>query len=479
MLTESLLLGCAAGVVGIGLAWIFIRALLTLNPGNIPHMETATLDLRALLFAVFVSLATSVIFGILPALSSTRINVAAFLASAGTRGLVADRRRLRRGLVIVQVALVVVLLTGAGLFLRSYLKVLSIQTGFSSSTLTIGVPMSASADTVEKRRAFYTALLERISAQPGIESAGLVSELPLTDSESFITIWVDGYPNQKNQMVEARDASSGYFTAMQTPLLKGRNFTPDEDSAARHSVIIVNQTFTNTYFKGKDPIGQRLRTSTDEPWSTIIGVVQDIRYESLETAAVPQVYVPFLSSYPPPGGGALAVRSSLPQAASIAALRATVRSIDPNLAISHVRVMSDLTSHATAPRRFQTTLLTIFSTIALFLAVIGIYGLLAYTVRQRTGEIGLRMALGSTRMGVVRLILSEGLSLLIVGLCIGSIGAVAFARTLRSFLYEVPAMDPVTLLLVPAVLAVATLAACVAPSARAAATDPMEALRHE
>jgi ABC-type antimicrobial peptide transport system permease subunit len=156
-----------------------------------------------------------------------------------------------------------------------------------------------------------------------------------------------------------------------------------------------------------------------------------------------------------------------------------VRSIDPNLAISHIRVMSDLTSHATAPRRFQTTLLTIFSTIALFLAVIGIYGLLAYTVRQRTGEIGLRMALGSTRTGVVRLILSEGLSLLIVGLCIGSIGAVAFARTLRSFLYEVPAMDPVTLLLVPAVLAVATLAACVAPSARAAATDPMEALRHE
>jgi len=479
MLTESLLLGSAAGVVGVGLAWLFIRALLRLNPGNIPHMETATLDLRALVFAVLVSLGTSLLFGIVPAFSATRINVAAFLASAGTRGLVADRRSLRRSLVIVQIALVVVLLTGAGLFLRSYLKVLSIQTGFSSSTLTIGVPMSAAADSVEKRRGFYTALLQTISTQPGIQSAGLVSELPLTDSESFVTIWVDGYPNQKNQLVEARDASSGYFTAMQTPVLRGRNFTPDEDSAAKHSVVIVNQTFANTYFAGKDPIGRRLRTSTDEPWSTIVGLVQDIRYESLETAAVPQVYVPFLSSFPPPGGAAVTVRSSLPQAASIAALRASVRSIDPNLAVSDVRVMSDLTSHATAPRRFQTTLLTVFSSTALFLAIIGIYGLLAYSVRQRTGEIGLRMALGSTRTGIVRLILREGLSLLIVGLCIGSVGAVIFARTLRSFLYEVPAMDPVTFLLVPAVLALATLAACIAPSARAATTDPMVALRHE
>jgi predicted permease len=266
MLTESLLLGCAAGVVGIGLAWLFIRALLRLNPGNIPHIETASLDLRALVFVVLVSLATSVVFGILPALSATRINVAEFLASAGTRGLIADRRRLRRGLVIAQVALVVVLLTGAGLFLRSYLKVLSIETGFSSSTLTISVPMSASADTVENRRAFYTALLERVSAQPGIESAGLVSELPLTDSESFITVLVDGYSNRKNQLVEARDASSGYITAMQTPLLRGRNFAPGEDSTARRRVVIVNQSFANTYFAAQDPLGGRLRTSTDEPW---------------------------------------------------------------------------------------------------------------------------------------------------------------------------------------------------------------------
>jgi putative ABC transport system permease protein len=155
--------------------------------------------------------------------------------------------------------------------------------------------MSASAgsggedESVAKRRAFYTALLERVSTLPGIETVGLASQLPLTDSESFVMLWVDGYPNRMNQIVEARDATSGYFAAMQTPLLRGRNFTPEEDTAATHHVVIVNQTFANTYFAGKDPIGQRLRTNTNEPWSTVIGLAQDIRNENIETAAIPQI----------------------------------------------------------------------------------------------------------------------------------------------------------------------------------------------
>ena len=334
MLTESLLLGSAAGIVGIGIAYLFIRALLRLNPGNIPHMESASLDLRALAFLVLVSLITSVVFGILPALSATRINLAEFLAGAGTRGLVADRRRTRRMLVTAQVALVVVLLVGAGLFLHSYLNVLSVETGFSPSTITVNVPIGPAYNTVEKRRAFYATLLERISTQHGIDSAGLVNSLPLTDSEAFSTLWVDGYPNHDHQIVEARDITSGYLTAMQTPLLKGRNFTADEDSPAKHSLVIVNQTFVNKFFPGKDPIGQRLRASTDVPWSTVIGVVRDIRNQSLETAAVPQIYIPFISSFPPPNGTDVAVRSSLPKAAIVSSIRAAVRSIDPGLAIS-------------------------------------------------------------------------------------------------------------------------------------------------
>jgi predicted permease len=479
MLTESLLLGGAAGIAGVGLAYVFIRALLRLDPGNIPHMESASLDLRALAFLVLISLITSIVFGILPSLSATRINLAEFLSSAGTRGLVADRRRLRCILVIVQVALVVVLLTGAGLFLHSYLNVLSVETGFSASTLAVNVAITPGYDSVQKRHAFYTTLLERVGAQHGIESAGMVNFLPLTDSESLTTLWVEGYPNQNRQLIEERAITSGYLTAMQTPLLKGRNFTVEEDLPGPHAVVIVNQAFADKFFAGKDAIGQHLRRNTADPWSTVIGVAQDIRNESLETAAVPQIYDPFLNGDHALNGAFVAMRSSLPQAATISAIRAAVRSIDPGLAISDIHVMSDLTSHAIAPRRFQTTLLTLFSTIALFLAVVGVYGLLAYSVRQRTGEIGLRMALGSTRSGIARLILREGLSLLITGLCLGMAAATAFARLLRSFLYEVPALDPITFALVPALLLIATLAACLIPSARAAATDPMVALRHE
>ncbi|QEE30734.1 ABC transporter permease [Terriglobus albidus] len=478
MLTESLLLASAAGIIGVGLALFFIRALIKLNPGNIPHMETTSLDLRTMVFLILISFVTSILFGTLPALSGTRINVADFLSSAGTR-LIVDRRRLRRGLVVAQVALVVVLLTGAGLFLRSYRKVLSVQAGFSPSTLTAGLPVSTSADTEDKRRAFYASVLEGVSSQPGLSAAGLVNYLPLSDSESITTLWVDGYPNQKNQWVESRDVSSGYFTAMQIPLLRGRYFTAEEDTSAPRFVVIINQTFANTYLAGKDPIGHRLRTNSDDPWATIVGVVQDIRNESIETAAVPQIYTPFFSSFAPPIGVTVAVRSSLPQSATIAALRSAVRSIDPNLPLSHIRLMSELTAHATAPRRFQTTLLSVFSGIALFLAIVGVYGLLAYTVRQRTGEIGLRMALGSSRAHIARLILNEGLSLLLAGLGIGIVGGIAFAHLLRSFLYQVPALDPLTFVLVPVLLLIATLVACLVPSIRAAAIDPMVALRHE
>ncbi|MBS1799874.1 MAG: ABC transporter permease [Acidobacteria bacterium] len=479
MLTESLMLGSAAAIFGAALACLFIRALLKLNPGNIPRMESASLDLRALAFLVVISLATSIIFGILPSLSATRINLVEFLSSSGTRGLVVDRRRLRRMLVTAQVALVVVLLTGAGLFLHSYINVLSVETGFSPSTVAVNVALTPSYDTVPKRQAFYSTLLERVEAQHGIDSAGLISFLPLTGSESLSTIWVDGYPNEDRQLVEERGITSGYLTAMQTPLLKGRNFTSDEDLPGQHTVVIINQAFAKKFLAGKDPIGQHLRENTNYPWSTVVGVAQDTRNESLETAAVPQVYYPFLGGNQPLNGVYLAVHSALPQTAVVSAIRAAVRSIDPGIALSDIHVMSDLATQNTAPRRFQTTLLALFSAIALFLAVVGVYGLLAYSVRQRTGEIGLRMALGSTRIGIARLILREGLSLLVMGLCLGITVAVVFARMLRSFLYEVPALDPVTFALVPALLLIATLAACLIPSARAAATDPMVALRHE
>lgn len=383
-------------------------------------------------------------------------------------------------LVISQMALVVVMLTGAGLFVRSYLNVLAVQTGFSPTTIGMNVGLTPSYDSVAKSEAFYRELLERVGAQRGVESVGLVNFLPLSDSESLNTLWVEGYPIQKDQLVEARSITPGYLSAMQTPVMRGRSFSPEETSQRTSRVAIVNEAFAEKFLSGGDPIGRHVRFSTDAPWSTVVGVVQNVHNLSLEAAALPQVYDQFFGRGDRPLRGAtLTVRSSLPKDVVIADVLATVRSMDPVVPVSDIHAMSDLTEHANAPRRFQTTLLTTFSLIALALAVIGVYGLLAYSVRQRTGEIGLRMALGSSRSGIVQLVMREGLSLLLIGVCVGGVGAVGFARMLHSFLYGVPSLDPVTFSLVPTVLMLATIVACLVPSARAAAIDPMEALRHE
>jgi putative ABC transport system permease protein len=329
----------------------------------------------------------------------------------------------------------------------------------------------------------FSSLVERLKSVSGVQAVGVVNALPLSDSEGLSTLSVEGYPNEKQQLVESRGITQGYLSAMQTPLLQGRDFS-DEDASGHQQVAIVNEAFANKYFANRDAIGRRIRTGADEttPWVTVVGVAKDVRYMSLEAAPGPLVYRPFWqvewieSSIV---GAYVAVRSSLPQAAVVGEIRAAVKAIDPNLAIADVHTMSDLISNVTARRRFQTTLLTIFSGMAMLLAMVGVYGLLAYSVRQRTGEIGIRVALGSSKTGVVRLILSEGLTLLGVGLLLGLAAALLSTRLLAGFLYGVPPIDPFTFALVPMLLLVATLGACLIPSFRAAAVDPMNALRHE
>jgi predicted permease len=481
LLTESLMLSAAAGLVGVGLAWLFLHALLKLNPGDIPRMGDARLDLRVMGFVVIVSVLTSVLFGMLPSLSATRINLAEFLKSSGMRGVSGDRRRVRHGLSVAQIALLVVLLTGAGLLLRSYAQLLSGPTGFSAATVTADVQMSPLYGNEHKRRAIFGSLIERLKSVPGVHAVGVVDELPFSNSEELSTLFAEGYPNTKQQLVEERDITQGYLSAMQTPLLEGRDFS-EEDISGRRRVAIVNEAFAKKYFANEDPIGRRIRVDASDPWVTVVGVAKDVRYMSLEAAAIPMVFRSFWqiewgdSSIV---GAYVAVRSSLPQDVVVAQIRAAVKTIDPTLAIADVHTMGELVSLDTARRRFQTTLLTIFSGAAMLLAMIGIYGLLAYSVRQRTGEIGIRMALGSSRGGVMRLILREGLSLLAIGLAIGVAAALVCTRLLTNFLYGVSRFDPVTFALVPLLLLAATCTACLIPSFRAAAVDPMNALRHE
>ena len=384
--------------------------------------------------------------------------------------------RTQSALIVAEAALVVVLLAGAGLFIRSYLNVESVTTGFSPSTITMNVGLDERYATPQQQGAFFRKLIGKIGALPGIDAVGAVNYLPLSHGESLGFFWVDGFANQKDQMAEGRAVTPQYFRAMNIPLLAGRFFSEDDVSSSARPTI-VNEQFARKYFAGRNPIGGRI--STDEQdhshWSTVVGVVADVRHMTLEEAPQPQMYSPGYEF----GSGYIAVRSLRPPAAVASEIRATLKDIDPNLARNDVRTMGDLMSEATARRRFQTSLLGVFASIALLLALVGLYGLMAYAVSCRTRELGIRMALGAQRTDVTLLVLRKAGLLLGSGLALG-LGCTWIAtRTIQAFLFGVDAHDPATILLVCTVLAVCGFVAALIPARRAASIDPMQALRTE
>ena len=477
MLAESLMLGAAAGTLGIALAYLLLHLLLKLSAGDIPRMEDATLDARVIAFLAGITLLTSLIFGVLPSLSATQVNATEFLKSGGTRGVIGSRSHTRRSLAVGQVALVVVLLTGAGLLLRSYAKLVSVPTGFATSTITMNVQLGPQYDTTTKRMTFFRQVIDRVKLIRGIQAIGAANYLPLSNTQAMTSFEVQDYPNDKGQLAESRTATEEYLSALGISISRGRGFTGD-DIAGHPAVAIVNTAFAKKYFGRGGAIGHHLRESPTAPWTTIVGEIGDIRNMSLEAAVVPQIYQPFwqnagtTSAY-------IAVRSSLPRNAVTKQLQAAVHSRDGNLALSDILTMDDLVTQNTARRRFQTTLLTLVSVIAMSLALVGVYGLLAYSVRRRTREIGVRIVLGASKLNVAGLVLKEGLGILGVGIVIGMIGAVAGTRLLTGLLYDVPAIDPVTFTLVPVLLLVATVLACLIPSCRAASVDPINVLRSD
>jgi predicted permease len=290
------------------------------------------------------------------------------------------------------------------------------------------------------------------------------------------TIWVDGYrDNSKDALINGSSVTPHYFSAMQTPLISGRFFTDADRDASR--VIIVNQSFVRKYFTDGSAVGKRLRRGADPklPWERIVGVVADVRNESLDQAPVPQIYTPLED----PQSASVVVRTSLPAESIIATLRAAVRSIDPSIALAEIQTMQEAVAASTARRRFQTTLLGIFAAAALLLALVGLYGLLAYSVRQRVPEIGVRMALGASRSHVIGMIVRQGLTLVFVGLVIGVALASAGVRVLTGMLYGVRPYDPWTFLAAPLLVILAALIACCVPSWHAAHVEPMTALRAE
>ena len=444
-----------------------------MNPGNIPRLADASLDSRVLLFCMALSILTSVLFGSLPALAAARLNLTEFLKSGGSRGAVGSHTRLHDGLIVAEIGLVVVLLAGAGLLLRSYVNVMSVDTGFAQSTVSLRIDLNDRYKP-QQRTPFFQDLIARIGSLPGVKAVGAIDGLPLTPFENFTIFWVDGYANRKDQLVSVREASSHYFSAMNTPLIQGRFFTDDESTGGNQPVI-VNQAFADTYFAGRNPIGRQISLHFPHPSPyTVVGVVANQR-SNLEESAVPQAYHPF-------GGeptAFIAIRSALPPGKVASGVRTILRTVDPNLVFSDFHTMGELVSEAAARRRFQTTLLTAFAGMAMLLGMVGIYGLLAYSVKQRTAEIGVRIALGASRGHVLRMILRQGLQLTLVGLLLGLAGALALTRVLASSLFGVSALDPITFAAVPALLLLVTIAACLVPARRAAKVDPMRTLRYE
>ncbi|HEY1576758.1 MAG TPA: FtsX-like permease family protein, partial [Terracidiphilus sp.] len=384
--------------------------------------------------------------------------------------------RLQSALIVAQTAMVVVLLAGAGLLIRSYINVESVDTGFTRSAVTFHVSLDQRYSKPERHVAFYKDLMAKLEALPGVQAAGSVNYLPLTNSESLDFIWVDGFDNRDYQQTEGRDVTPHYFAAMNIPLVAGRYFTDADASATANRPVIINQKFAETFFPNRNPIGGRITGDPKQArWWTVVGVVADVHHTSLEEEPQRQMYH---ASYDA-GAASVAVRSTLPPATVANEIRVTLKSIDPNIAATDILTMGDMVSIATARRRFQTSLLTVFAGIALIMALVGLSGLMRFSVNRRTREVGIRMALGAERRDVMLLILRNASVLVIWGVGLGLACTWIATRLLKSFLFGVGQHDPFTVVTVSVMLVVCGLMAAFVPARRAASIDPMQALRTE
>jgi predicted permease len=464
-------------MLGVALAWAAVRATVRLNPGGIPRLDETSIDLRVLLFTAGVTLLTGLLFGLLPSLAASRVNLSALLKHSGTRGIAGASNGGRGVLIVTEVALAVILLAGAGLLIRSYLKLQAVDTGFRGGTVTMRLILGQDYLTPQQRADLFQRLIGLVRTLPGVQAAGAVNGVPLSHYESITFLEVKGYPNRKDQMVDGRLATAGYFEAMGIRLLAGR-FLNDDDARQRPLPVVVSRSFQNLYFGGKDAVGRQIRMGGDRsPWSTVVGVVEDVRHTRLEQAPKPVAYDSFWRSVR--NQATLTIRANVPPDPVASSIRGVVRSLDPAIALEDVRTMGDLVSEAGSPRRFQTVVLAGFAAVAVALALVGLYGLMAFTVKHRTAEVGIRMALGASRSQVLGMVLRKGLDLVIAGLGLGIAVALALTRVVAAWLFGVAATDPLTFLAVPVLILLTGMCACLVPAWKATRIDPVNALRCE
>ncbi|MFP5264162.1 MAG: ADOP family duplicated permease [Blastocatellia bacterium] len=486
LLTESLLLALMGSILGLGVAWMGIRVLVSISPRDVVNLQGFSINITVLAWTMAISLLTGIIFGLAPALEATRLNLNDALKEGGkgAGGQSSRSRRLRSALVVGEVALALVLLASAGLMVRSFAHLRKIDTGFNAdNVLTMVVRLPAGKYREDYQVVgFFRQVIERIRALPGVRSVGMVNYLPfyggLGASSAFT---IEGRPAQPpGQWIttDVRVADPGYFDVMGVPLLRGRNFTDLEASEARH-VALVSEAMVRQHFRDEDPIGKRITVPMSEkPAPTeIIGIVGDVKYESLVDEAKPAVYLPHAElTY---SFMTLVIRTTGDPAEMAPALRSEVRGIDPEQPVSDVRTMSQVMADTLGRARFNTLLLGLFAGLATLLAAVGIFGVMNYSVTLRTHEIGIRVALGAQEGRVLMLILRQGLLLTLIGIGIGLGGALALTRLLSGLLFGVGATDPITFAAIVLLLALVSLIACYIPARRATRVDPMTALRHE
>ncbi len=491
LLTESTLLSLAGGLLGFFFALWGVRLLVTVLPPNLPRLSTITVDARILLFTVALSLLTGLLFGVVPAWQVSRQGVSGVLKESSRSSGDIRRQRTRSGLMIAEIALSLVLLIGAGLMMKSFFKLSQTTPGFNAAgtvTMEIGLPTSKYKDP-QQWTAFFSGVLEQVQAIPGVRSAGTIQPLPMGGGGWQTSFTYEGRQAPAGEefiLTDIARVSPDYFSAMGVPLRKGRAFTAmDRDGSAK--VAIVDESLANLYFPGENPIGKKIRLpeghgmdghSEQIIWREVVGVVAHVKNYGIDNESRVEVFLPVLQS--PQPFRVLVVRTDTGNPASVAgAVRNAVYRMDPNQPVYNVVTMEELVANSLTAKRVALLLLGIFAVAALALSAVGLYGVISYSVTQRTQEIGIRMALGASAGDVLGMVLRQGMTLVAAGVAAGLLTAFGLTRLMSKLLFGVSATDPVTMVAVSLVLAVVAVVASFIPARRATRVDPIVALRYE
>lgn len=480
LLVEGLFLALLGGALGCLLSVWGIGWLVSLAPPNIPRLAGVHIDSAILLFTLVISLMTGMLFALPPAAYASTPNLNESLKESTRLAETSGRGRLRHLLIVSEVALTVMVVIGAGLLTRSFLRLLRVELGLNpTNLLTMRFQVASRTYTGMNRAGLYLELLRRVEGLPGVDSAAMVSDLPLSGRGQTFRFVIEGHMPAllaEYPTAEIRFVSANYFRVMGIPFKAGHSF-PQQDSSSGEGVVIINETMAQRFWPGESPLGRRISYEWDKGrWLTVIGIVGDVKEFGLEAGARPEMCVPFFQEAPP--WMSLALRTSIEPLSLLPAVQTQVNAVFKDVPAFDARTMEQRLADSLANRRFSMVLLSLFAALALFLASVGIYGVVSYAVAQRTHEIGVRMALGASRRSVLLMIIRNGLTLVATGVVLGLAGASALTRLLASLLYDVKPIDPVTFGIVSLLLVGVAFIACYVPARRATKVDPMVALRY-